>query len=264
MIGKRIKELRILKHISQSELSRALNMKQSTIANYEKDTRSPNLETLIALASYFDVTLDDLVGNDLTGTDIVGLSDKFLDYLLVDDIDKAKSIALRLLNQTDLKTVYFKLFRYALTKLGWLWEVGEITISQEHETSYEIAKMIGQLEGKSSLQNDKSIIGMVAPGEKHTFGLQMLMSLLKEDGFKTKYIGEAVPKDDLTSYIKEGSYDYLILSITNELWLDRLMDRISGLDKIKICIVGSGAKKLELTGIDTFATYEACLEALNG
>jgi len=262
MIGKKIKLLRKANQISQRTLSDALMVKQSTIANYEKDIRSPNIEMLIAIADYFNVSIDELVGNKLSKKNIITLADDFLNLLLLEDIENAEKIARKLLEETDLRTVFYKLFRYALTKLGWLWEVGEISITKEHHVSYEISQMINRFQRNIDSNMTKlKVIGMLAPGEKHSFGLQMTLSLLKSEGFKTMYIGEAVPVEDLNEYISKGNYNYLILSITSELWTDPLMKLIESLKNIEICVVGSGAKKIRNERIQVYSTYEACLEA---
>ena len=58
-----LRELREEKGLSQSELTGALGYKSAvTIAKWELGNRTPELENIIALAKFFDVTLDYLVG----------------------------------------------------------------------------------------------------------------------------------------------------------------------------------------------------------
>ena len=57
----RLKELRKQKHISQTDLAKALNMKQTTISSYEKGKTQPPIEVLIDIANYFNVSLDYLL-----------------------------------------------------------------------------------------------------------------------------------------------------------------------------------------------------------
>ena len=58
----RLKELREEKGLTQSELAKALNYTQTTIARWEAGNRSPNLDCLTALAKFFDCTTDYLLG----------------------------------------------------------------------------------------------------------------------------------------------------------------------------------------------------------
>jgi transcriptional regulator with XRE-family HTH domain len=268
MIGKNIKTLRHLHQLNQQELAVALNIKQSTIANYEKDIRTPNLETMIAMADYFGVSLDDLVGRTSNNNlDMITLSDEFLSYLLQDEIKKAEMLAIRLLENEDLITVYFKLFRYALSKLGWLWEVGEVTISKEHQVSYEISRMISHI-AKSYQQkrqiksNGIKILGMAAPGEKHNIGLKMTLSVLELEGYETMYIGEAVPKEDLKEQLNRGDFNCLILSITNFYLKDTLLELVDELGEELVYISGNGAKNIMSNKAKVYPSYLECLEAI--
>jgi transcriptional regulator with XRE-family HTH domain len=57
----RLKELRKQKNISQTDLAKALNMKQTTISSYEKGKTQPPIEVLIDIANHFNVSLDYLL-----------------------------------------------------------------------------------------------------------------------------------------------------------------------------------------------------------
>lgn len=58
----RLRELREERRLSQDGLALKLNVSQSTISAYEVGDRTPDLETLIAIARFFGVSLDYLVG----------------------------------------------------------------------------------------------------------------------------------------------------------------------------------------------------------
>ncbi|MBM6763088.1 transcriptional regulator [Ligilactobacillus agilis] len=60
--GEIIAKLRNKNKISQSALANDLHIGQSTLAMYEKNKRKPNLEMLSAIADYFNVTTDYLLG----------------------------------------------------------------------------------------------------------------------------------------------------------------------------------------------------------
>ena len=58
----RLKEIRTNAGISQLKLAMDLNMNQNTISRYETGERQPGHDELIALADYFDVSIDYLLG----------------------------------------------------------------------------------------------------------------------------------------------------------------------------------------------------------
>lgn len=58
----RLKEARRRKGIKQREAADHLQIASRTYQNYEGGQRRPDYETLVALADYFDVTTDYLLG----------------------------------------------------------------------------------------------------------------------------------------------------------------------------------------------------------
>ena len=62
-LGKRIRQFRLQKAISQEKLAEELNVSRSAIAKWETDGGIPELDNLIQLAKTFDVSLDELTGN---------------------------------------------------------------------------------------------------------------------------------------------------------------------------------------------------------
>ena len=57
----RLKQLRLLRGITQQELAAQLNMKQNCVSRYESGEREADYRTLILLADFFDVSIDYLL-----------------------------------------------------------------------------------------------------------------------------------------------------------------------------------------------------------
>lgn len=57
----RLRELRKARGISQLKLAMDLNTNQNTISRYETGEREPGIAELVALADYFDVSIDYLL-----------------------------------------------------------------------------------------------------------------------------------------------------------------------------------------------------------
>lgn len=62
--GDRLNSLRMERKISQAELAKALKVSKGTIGNYEASIRFPKREMLEAIADYFNVSMDYLMGYD--------------------------------------------------------------------------------------------------------------------------------------------------------------------------------------------------------
>lgn len=62
ILSKRLKELREGRRVYQRELAEVLGMSFRGYQNYETGQSEPKLATLIALADYYNVSIDYLVG----------------------------------------------------------------------------------------------------------------------------------------------------------------------------------------------------------
>lgn len=60
--GRKIKDLRESKHLTQKELGKILSIRNTTISAWEKDIAEPPLETIKKLCIMFDVSSDYLLG----------------------------------------------------------------------------------------------------------------------------------------------------------------------------------------------------------
>lgn len=69
-IGENIKSLRRQKDVTQEELSEYLNISFQTISKWERGENLPDINMLTALANYFDVSTDELLGMDKQRSDI--------------------------------------------------------------------------------------------------------------------------------------------------------------------------------------------------
>ena len=85
-----LKKLRLAKNLSQGELAKAIGVSKSSIGMYEQGCRIPKADaTLQRIASYFDVSVDYLLGLDSTSSFDLQLFSKKNDAL-ADIILKAR------------------------------------------------------------------------------------------------------------------------------------------------------------------------------
>lgn len=62
MFAIRLKELRTEAELSQRALAKETNLSASAIKQWENESRVPNAEAVVALAQYFEVSTDYLLG----------------------------------------------------------------------------------------------------------------------------------------------------------------------------------------------------------
>lgn len=84
----RIRELRLENGISQKELAAKFSMSQGNLCDWEKGRTEPNIGTLIAMADFFGVSVDYLVGR--TDYDIPCSADVGLTAEQISLIEKIK------------------------------------------------------------------------------------------------------------------------------------------------------------------------------
>ncbi len=58
-IGKKLKELRLGEKLTQAQLSNILNISRVNYTRYETDVSKPDYDTLIKIADFYDISLDD-------------------------------------------------------------------------------------------------------------------------------------------------------------------------------------------------------------
>ncbi len=64
MIKKELKLLRESENLTQKDMAEMLNMSVTGYASYEQGKAEPDIDTLIILARFFNVSVDYLVGNE--------------------------------------------------------------------------------------------------------------------------------------------------------------------------------------------------------
>ncbi len=68
-------ELRSERELSQRQMAKVMNVSQGTYNNWENSNTQPSIEQLIALAKFFEVSVDYLIGNSesYSGDTAIGL-----------------------------------------------------------------------------------------------------------------------------------------------------------------------------------------------
>lgn len=62
--GKRFKEERLNKRLTQEQLADKFNLKKSSISRYENDKQMPEVNLLRGFSDFFGVSVDYLIGNE--------------------------------------------------------------------------------------------------------------------------------------------------------------------------------------------------------
>lgn len=64
-LGPQLVKLRESRSLTQYQLANQTGITRAAISHYEKGRREPDIETLVMLADFFKVSLDDFVGREV-------------------------------------------------------------------------------------------------------------------------------------------------------------------------------------------------------
>jgi transcriptional regulator with XRE-family HTH domain len=64
-IGRKIYNLRTQNNIKQHDFADIIGVSKSTMSNYERNYSTPDIDTLIRIADYFNVSIDFILDHDL-------------------------------------------------------------------------------------------------------------------------------------------------------------------------------------------------------
>lgn len=65
MIGERLKHLRKIKNKTQDEVAKELSMTRASYSHLENNRNEPDIQTMMKLAEYYEVSIDYLYGRDV-------------------------------------------------------------------------------------------------------------------------------------------------------------------------------------------------------
>lgn len=225
--GSRLKHIRKIKKITQKDLANSIQVGQSTIANYENNTRFPGSQILTGISDYLEVSIDYLLG--LTEVEEVEEVNIEFDHeydikkiylhltqiLLDGDVEQAKSI-IKDISASGISTLIIieQIFIPILELVGDKWAKDEINVAQEHYISETIDKLFSYISESYSVRQKKNLTAlfMAPPGEEHTISLRMSTEYFRIRGWNILFIGRSIPILSLMEIIKKEKVDLLVLS----------------------------------------------------
>jgi methanogenic corrinoid protein MtbC1 len=176
----------------------------------------------------------------------------YLEFLLNNRRMDASKLILDLINKgVTIKDVYLEIFQPVQYELGRLWQVGIISVAQEHYCTASTQIIMSQLY-PYIFQNQKSdnvFIGTCISGELHEIGVRMLSDLLELEGWDTYYLGANMPIDSIIKTIIEKKAKVIGLSATMTFHAEKVENQIKAIKDSKECrevkiIVGGYVFKL--------------------
>lgn len=207
-IGNRIRELRMRRNMTQAELGKAVGVSMQAVSNWERGG-VPDIEILVSIARYFDVTMDELLGlvSDSSGQ----ISDTLFSTLLQSPIQ----------NRMEQAAAYcWSIFR------------GLSGFSTTRDYAYTTAAMADSDNSRCRVSNNDGISYFVAAQDAQLFAI----ATEPEEGFSS-VLGGDEDFVELFRLLSDGDTFQLFLFIcsrTQALFSSRLVARSTGISESKV------------------------------
>ena len=265
----RLRQLRGQNRLRQKDLAETLGLAQTTIANYEQGSRFPDEKTLYAMADYFRVSLDFLLGRSDVNLlpENVGygsaffsdrsedlgplspLAKRYLDTLLAGDREQASRLVIEAFEGgASIEALYLEVFERALKEVGLLWSQSRLDVGTEHfftaSTLTIMSQLYPHLVAQARERDGRTCLVFSVCGEFHEVGPRMVGDLLEREGWRCFFLGGNLCNEDIVKAAVEHRADLVALSATMYLNVDSVARLIrtlrdeEALRRIKIMVGG--------------------------
>jgi len=141
----------------------------------------------------------------------------YLSMLLQGDRSGASRLIMGLVDGgMPLQTIYLEIFQKSQYEIGRLWQLGRLTVAQEHYCSAATQLIMSQLFPYlfHHSRKGKKLVAACVGGELHEIGLRMVTDIFELNGWDTYYVGANMPIGPLIRSLKEYGADVLAISCT--------------------------------------------------
>ena len=208
----------------------------------------------IKISKIADMSLDDVNKKVLEISELQNDKGVHIDQMVIAMIDMEEELFEKILNNLILrfgfeKTITEIIYPF-LEKIGILWQTQNITPAHEHFISNLIRqKIVVAIDGLPiPPKTSKKILLFLPEGEMHELGLLFYHFLIRKSGYRTYYLGQNVPHEDLISVYKVHQPDFMLTSITSTLTvpIERYLERLANdFGQTKILASGYQVQKFE-------------------
>jgi DNA-binding transcriptional MerR regulator/methylmalonyl-CoA mutase cobalamin-binding subunit len=192
--------------------------------------------------------------------------DIFIDQMVVAMIDMEEEAFDQLLNRLSQRLGFERALTEVvypfLTKIGVLWQTGNITPAQEHFISNLIRqKIIVAIDSLPLAPKSAMRVVLYLPeGELHEIGLLFYHYVAKKEGLRTYYLGQNVPYKDVAFVVEQHKPHVLVTSITTSPTASAIqgyIDRLAAdFPNTKILASGAIVRKVALKFPPNFHVFD--------
>lgn len=223
----------------------------------------------IKISKIADMSLDDVNKKVLEISELQNDKAVHIDQMVIAMIDMEEELFEKILNNLILrfgfeKTITEIIYPF-LEKIGILWQTQNITPAHEHFISNLIRqKIIVAIDGLPlPPKTSKKILLFLPEGEMHEMGLLFYHFLIRKSGYRTYYLGQNVPHEDIITVYKVHQPDFILTSITSNLSIpiERYLEQLANdFGQAKILASGYQVQKFNSCKKGNIQTFSTALE----
>ena len=225
----------------------------------------------IKISKIADMSLEDMNKKVLEISELQNDKGVHIDQMVVAMIDMEEELFEKILNNLILRfgfeqTVTEIIYPF-LEKIGILWQTQNITPAHEHFISNLIRqKIIVAIDGLPvPPKSSKKILIFLPEGEMHELGLLFYHFLIRKAGYRTYYLGQNVPHEDLISVYKVHQPEYILTTITSKpaVPIEKYLEQLENdFGPTKILASGYQVQKFHGSKLGNVQTFSTALELL--
>jgi MerR family transcriptional regulator, light-induced transcriptional regulator len=134
------------------------------------------------------------------GAPLAATARVFLDHLLAGRRRQASAAVFAVLRDgAALVDVYLHVFQRSQQELGRLWQLGKISVAQEHFCTAATQVIISQVQAGvfDAPRKGRTVLAACIAGNMHEVGLRIIVDVLEINGWDTQYLGANTPIDEI-------------------------------------------------------------------
>ncbi len=180
-----------------------------------------------------------------------------------------------LLSEKSFKEVFYDVFIPLMTELGFLWQSDTITPAHEHFITYLIKQKLlintEKLQVLEPTKNDRVFVLYLPLNEIHELGLMYLNYEILSNGYKTIYLGESVPSEnlnDIKKYFDNVTFvSYITVEPKKDLvndYLKTLKSQVQNDEDTEIWLIGRMIEHIHTNNLNSKTkVFHSILELVN-
>ena len=183
----------------------------------------------------------------VTENPLADVATSFLSAGIAGDKERAWIILEEVMRSgTPAEEIYLNVIEPALRETGRLWQLGKVSIAQEHFVTALVETFMTRLHDQLLLSNErkeireqKTVVAACVGSELHDIGIRMTADFFEIDGWATYYFGGNTPAKSILEAARDQNADVIALSTTMPRYLSEVQYLIRSLRADKMT---SGAK----------------------